>query len=215
MIGSALLLVVLLVVGWIYRGDIERAARGVSARFFDRDQQTVELAGATPPELAAQAERKIIRLGQGEAEEITLTAEELSGWIEHRLVGYFPKYISDVTASVENGGLALEGLVATKSVPGLERLGAAAALLPDTAEVKTIGRIDGLEPGRGVYYIESLHIGSLPLPDAWRDDLLAEVKAGADSELPVNAVIFELPPFVTDIGIREDVVFLRRSSNQR
>ena len=36
------------------------------------------------------------------ADEITLSAEELSGWIEHRLVGYFPEFISDVTASVES-----------------------------------------------------------------------------------------------------------------
>ncbi len=215
MIGSAVLVVVLLAAGWFYRDEIERYARGAASRFFDRDEATVELAGATSPELAEQAERKIIALGQGEADEITLSAEELSGWIEHRLVGYFPEFISDVTASVESDQLDLAGRVATKSVPGLDGLGAAAALLPDTAEVTTKGRLDGLEPGRGVYYIESLHIGSLPLPDAWRDDLLAELKGETDGDLPVNAVAFDLPPFVTDIGIREGVVFLRRSRADR
>jgi hypothetical protein len=211
MIGSAVLVVVLLIAGWFYRDEIERYARGTASRLFNRDEATVELAGATSPELAEQAERKIIALGQGEAHEITLSAEELSGWIEHRLVGYFPEYISDVTTSVESDQLELTGRVATRSVPGLDGLGPAVAFLPDTADVTTSGRLDGLEPGRGVYYIENMHIGSLPFPDAWRDDLMAEIKGGTNGDLPVNAVAFDLPPFVTDIGIRDGVVFLRRS----
>ena len=215
MIGSAILVVVLLILGWIYRDDIVEFARGASSRFFDRDDATVELAGGTSLEFARQAERKIISLGQGATDEISLSSEELNGWIEHRLAGFFPEYVSDVTASVSEEQFHLAGRVATKSVPGLERLGPAASFLPDTAAVSTSGRLDGLETGRGVYYIESLQIGALPLPDAWRDDLIAEIKGASDDGLPVNAVAFELPPFVTDIGVRDELVFLRSSLEDR
>ncbi len=209
MIGSAILVVVLLIVGWVYRDNVMEYARGASSRFFDRDDATVELAGGSSLDLARQAEQKIISLGQGATYEITLSSEELTAWIEHRLAGFFPEYISDVTASVSDEQVRLTGRVATKSVPGLERLGPAASFLPDTAAVSTSGRLDGLETGRGVYYIETLQIGALPLPDAWRDDLITEIKGASDDGLPANAVAFELPPFVTDVGVRDELVFLR------
>jgi hypothetical protein len=209
MVLGTTLLVVLLVVGFLKRDQLAELARGAAGRVLDRQEEPVELAGATPPELAGQAERKVIALGQGESEEVTLSSEELSGWIEHRLAGFFPEYISDVRASIGEDRLNLSGRVATASIPGLEQLGPAANFLPDTAEIATVGRLDGLELGRGVYLIETLQIGALPLPDAWRDDVLTRLKGDVDDGLPLNAVSFELPPFVSDIGVRDGRVFLR------
>lgn len=209
MVVATILVVAVLVVGFLKRDELTEFARGAAAKVLDRQEETVELAGATAPELARQAEQKVIALGQGDSEEVTLSSEELSGWIQHRLAGFFPDYISDVRAAIDEERLNLSGRVATASIPGLEQLGPAASFLPDTAEISTVGRLDGLELGRGVYYIETLQIGALPLPDAWRDDVLAKLKGEADGGLQVNAVAFDLPPFVSDIGVREGRVFLR------
>jgi hypothetical protein len=54
-------------------------------------------------------------------------------------------------------------------------------------------------------------VGALPLPTAMRDQLLAQLKGGARGDLPTNAVAFELPQFVTDVGVREDLIFLKSS----
>lgn len=212
MVAGTILVVAVLVVGFLKRDELAEFTRHTAARVLDRREAPVELAdGAAAPEIARQAEEKVIALGQGKSEEITLSSEELNGWIQYRLTGFFPDYLSDVRASVGEEKLSLSGRVAKASIPGLERLGPAASFLPDTAEVTAIGRLDGLELGRGVYYVETIQIGALPLPDAWRDDLLEQLKGDADDGLQLNAVAFELPPFVTDIGVREGRVFLRGS----
>ncbi|NIR44126.1 MAG: hypothetical protein GWN99_06370 [Gemmatimonadetes bacterium] len=214
MVGCAVLVVAALVAGWFARDEIEEFARSASSRVFDAQPDTVELAESIGADLARRVDEKVIALGQGAAREITLGSDELTAWIHHRLRGFFPSFISDVRASVKAEELELAGRVATAALPR-DRLGTAANFLPDTAEVSAAGRLDGLELGRGVYYIETVQIGALPLPDAWRDDLLTELKGGVDADLPANAVSFELPPFVTDIGVREGAVVLRGGPRDR
>jgi hypothetical protein len=212
-IGCGSLLVAGLFVGWFARDDIARFAKGAAQKVVQREAAPVELAGSTVPDLARQVEDKIIALGQGEMDEAVLSAEELDSWIRYRLEGFFPDYISGISASIaDEDRLQLAGRVATDDLPGLDGLGIAASIIPDTADVAASGRLDGLEPGRGVFYIESLRLGTLPLPDAWRDQLIEELRGAAEEGLPVNAVTFELPPFVTDISVRGDQIVLRSAS---
>ncbi len=207
LIGCGALLVAGVVAGWLARDEI---ASYVSA-VFDRDESPLEAASSNLPDLARRAEDKIVALGQGELDEATLDADELNAWIEYGLKGYFPSYVSDVAAAIEEEKLVLAGRVALQEVPGIEGLGTWVAFLGDTASVSFSGRLDGLRPGAGVYFIEDVQVGALPLPGAMRDQLIMQVKGGAMGDLPANAVAFELPQFVTDVGVREDLVFLRSS----
>ncbi len=195
------------VAGWLARDEI---ASYVSA-VLDRGEAPLEAASSTVPDLARRAEEKIVALGQGELEEATLDAEELNAWIEYGLRGYFPPYVSDVAAAIEEERLVLKGRVALQEVPGIEGMGPWVAFLGDTASVSFSGRLDGLRPGAGVYFVEDVQVGALPLPTAMRDQLLAQLKGGARGDLPTNAVAFELPQFVTDVGVREDLIFLKSS----
>lgn len=210
-IGCGTLLVAGIVVGWFARDEI----REFLARVTDRARGEIELAASPARGLAQRAEAKIVALGQGEVDEAVLTAEELDGWIRYGLQGFFPEYLCDVTADIEDERLVLAGRVATERVPGIERLGPAVALVGDTASVAVRGRLDGLRPGRGVLFVDAVQIGLVPLPEALRDQLLTELKGGAAGELPVNALTFELPPFVTDVGVRGDRVVLRSSLRSR
>ncbi len=207
LIGCGTLLVAGLLTGWLARDEI---ASYVSA-VFARGERSMEAAASNAPDLARRAEDKIVALGQGELEEARLDAEELNAWIEYGLRGFFPSYISDVTASIEEEKLLLGGRVALREVPGIEQFGSWVAFLGDTARVSFGGRLDGLRPGVGIYFVDEVQVGAVPLPSAMRDQLLAQLKGGSGGDLPTNAVAFELPPFVTDVGVREDHIFLRSS----
>lgn len=207
LIGCGTLLVAGLVAGWLARDQI---ATYVSA-VLGRGEAPLEASSSNLPDLARRAEEKIVALGQGELDEATLDADELNAWIEYGLRGFFPSYVSDVAAAIEEERLVLVGRVALQEVPGIEQLGPWVAFLGDTARVSFSGRLDGLRPGAGVYFVDEVEVGALPLPSAMRDQLLAQLKRGSNGDLPTNAVAFELPQFVSDVGVREDQVFLRRS----
>ena len=107
MVVGTILVVVVLVVGFLKRDELAEFTR-----VLDRREAPVELADGTAgaaPEIARQAEEKVIALGQGKSEEITLSSEELNGWIQYRLTGFFPDYLSDVRASVGEEKLSLSG----------------------------------------------------------------------------------------------------------
>ncbi len=205
-VGVGALILVVAAVGWLARDEISGFVSGIVNR--GEKTEAVELAAPGSPEMARRVEAKIVALGQGELEEAELSSVEVDSWVKHGLKGYFPSYISDVTAGIEEERLVLDGRVAVKEIPGIERLGAAAALFGDTASVRLKGRPDGLGPGRGVFYVDAVQIGLLPLPDVMRDQMVAQLKGGAGGELPANAVVFELPKFVTDVAVRgEHLVF--------
>ncbi|MGD2151715.1 MAG: hypothetical protein PVG79_00515 [Gemmatimonadales bacterium] len=207
LIGCGTLLVAALVAGWLARHEIASYVSGVVGR----GDAPKEAAASSAPELARRVDDKVVALGQGELDEAVLDTDELNAWIEYGLRGFFPSYISDVRAAIEEEMLVLAGRVALQEVPGIERMGPWVAFLGDTAAVSFSGRLDGLRPGAGVYFVDEVQVGALPLPDAMRDQLLAQLKGGSSGDLPVNAVAFELPPFVTDLGVREHYVYLRSS----
>ena len=89
-VGCAVLVVAALVAGWLARDEIREFARSASSRVFDTRPDTVELAESTGAELARRVDDKVIALGQGATNEITLDSEELTSWIRHRLQGFFP-----------------------------------------------------------------------------------------------------------------------------
>ncbi len=163
------------------------------------------------PLLARRVEEKIIGLGQGQMDEATLSPLELDSWIRYGLQGYFPGFISDLSTAIEKDRVVLSGRVAMEQVPGAERLGFARVLFGDTAEVTVNGRVDGLAPGRGLFQVDEVYVGAVLLPSKLRDQLLAQVKGGSNPDLPVNAVGFDLPDFVTDVAVRGDSLVLRSS----
>jgi hypothetical protein len=235
--------------GWLLRHEIGATV----ARLAGGDEPTPAapaaegMAGeeASPtvvgPEAAAHAEAKILALGRGERMEAAFNAVELTSLARHGLREFFPAYVNDVSAGLEADRLVLGGKITVREVPGIERLGASAFLLGDTAAVSARGRLDGVAPGRGIFEVETITLGPLTLPNAFRDELLTQLRAGgtADAEGAgrgspragspgagnegaatgsravgtdrPNVIGFELPAFVTDIAVRGDRLVIRRS----
>lgn len=213
-IAVVLLLLALAVGGWMLRGEmnerIDRWLGGGSA-------ESAEVSAAATPEAGRRAEEKVIALGRGERDEIALSETELNGWIRHGLVEFFPDFVSDVAAQMdEQDRLTLAGRLAVADVPGLDELGVPRFLLGDTVPVRVVGRVDGLRPGRGLLHVASIGLGSLTLPDAMRDELVKRFGAGGEAGsdgVPAGAVSFELPEFVADIAVRDRQLILRRSAD--
>lgn len=206
LIGTGTLIVVLGAVAWFKRDEITRF---VEERL--RSTDTVELAASTVPELAQRVEAKVTALGEGRESEVGLSAEELSGWIQHDLSRFFPDFVREVTAGFDDEErLVLSARIVVAQVPGADRLGPVAMLVGDTATVEARGRVDGLELGRGIYYMDQVQVGALMLPDRLRDELIDHLKGTTATDLPVNAVTFVLPDFVADIGVRGGELLLRR-----
>ncbi len=201
-VGIGAVVVAVGLAGWLARDDIVRFVSGRGGE--------LENARTPGPELAREVEAKVVALGQSEGSEATLSTAELDAWIRYGLEGFFPSYISDVTTAIEEQRLVLSGRVALKEVPDIEQMGPAVMLFGDTALVVVRGELDGLAKGWGIFYVDEVKVGLVPLPDAMRDQLLARLKGGAQEGVPSHAVAFLLPDFVTDIGVREDRVVLRR-----
>ena len=203
-VGCGTLLAAGLVGGWLFHeeiGDIVAKLRGDA-------EAPVELAAPDGVAVARQVEERIVALGQGTVADVVLSAEELDRWIRSGLKGFFPTYVSEVRADIEEEALVLAGQVLMDDLPGAGRLGPMVALLGDTASGTVRGRLAGLAPGRGVLFVDEVQVGLLPLPDGMRDQLLEQLRVGAE-DLPGNAVPFELPQFVTDVGVRGEQVVLR------
>ncbi|MEE9155203.1 MAG: hypothetical protein V3U38_01050 [Gemmatimonadota bacterium] len=205
-LGWGALVVALAIVGWIKRDELVHALERA------RGGPRIEAAAdeVTGPELARQAENKIVALGQGEMVEAVFSAEELDSWIRYSLAGYFPEFVDDVGAEIdEQQRLVLSGDVAIIEIPGLERLGLVASLVGDTARVRVRGRVDGFSPGRGIYYVDDIQIGPLPLPAELRDYVIANLSEEASDIAPKGALSFELPLFVSDVAIRDGRLHVR------
>ncbi len=208
LIGFLTVAAVVLVGGWLFRDEIGVVLSALRSR----SEPSVEAAAATGPELARQAEAKIMALGRGEIEEAALTPEELNGWVRHGLEGFFPDFVADVSASVdEYDRLVLAGRVVVSDVPGAERVGALGSLFGDTTDVSLRGRLDGLEAGRGVLYVDRLQIGLLVLPELIRGQVIDQLAGEPDDDLPSIAVTLELAPFLSEIGLRGGQIVLERS----
>lgn len=211
LVGCGTLVAAALVAGWFARDEIA----GLAGRVVGGPAEEYELANLDEPAIARRVEAKVVGLGQGETDEVRLSGAELDAWMRQGLKGFFPGFVSDVDASIADEQLLLAGQVALRDVPGIDGLGPVAALFGDSAAVQVQGRLDGLGPGVGVYYVDEIKLGLISLPEAMRDNLLVQLKGGSGDGLPLNAVAFELPRFVSDVGVREDYVFLRGSRAAR
>jgi hypothetical protein len=207
-IVAATLVVVGLATAWLFRDPLGRLASRVIPGY--EVEEGVDSIATGGPQLAGEVDERMVALGRGELEEVTLSERELNAWITYGLKGYFPGYLDRVTANLRSDDVVLAGRVSVRDVPGIERLGTMAAFLGDTADVAVTGTVDGLAPGRGVFYVEDVRVGAMTLPDPMRDQLLAAIRGRSGNGGGSNAVVFEVPEFVGDVAVHDERLVLRR-----
>jgi hypothetical protein len=160
------------------------------------------------PELAESAERKLAALRDGSADHATLSALELESLLAYRYQGVLPGFLGTPGIELQGERLRLRARVPVDMLPDIEGLGAAAAFLPDTAELTVTGRLLPLQPGRVAFAVDDVSAQRFPLPRRLVPGALQRLGRRDEAGLPQDAMALPLPPGAASAYVRRDSLFL-------
>jgi hypothetical protein len=167
-------------------------------------------------ELADAAEEKIARLRSGAETRVALSAAELESLLRFRHMGLLPAFVDSPTVRLADSRLWLRARVPTDQIPGLDALGRAGELLPDTASVEVSGRLFPLDTTRATFAVDGIQIADIPLPDRLIPGMLQQLGRSENDRLPADALPVPLPPGAQAIYVRGDsLVLVSRAANDR
>jgi len=204
-----ILVLVLLCGLWLYREPLQERFQSLTGT------REVEPEAASA-ELADAAEAKIARLRSGAETRVALSAAELESLLRFRHRGLLPALVDSPTVRLENSRLRLRARVPTQQIPGLDGLGRAAQLLPDTASVEVSGRLFPLDSARATFVVDGIQIADIPLPDRLIPRMLEQLGRSEEDRLPADALPVPLPPGAQAVYVRGDsLVLVSRAANGR
>jgi hypothetical protein len=160
------------------------------------------------PELADSAERKLSALRDGSQEQAVLSALELESLLMYRYQGTLPAFLGSPSIELQGERLRLRARVPVDMLPDVEGLGAAAAFLPDTAELTVAGRLLPLQSGRVAFAIDDVSAQRFPLPRRLYPGALERIGRRDEPGLPRDAMALPLPPGIAAAYVRRDSLFL-------
>jgi hypothetical protein len=195
-------LVVLLALGagvWLFRDQLLVAWR---------DFRGAEEAPRPSPELADQAERKLVALADGSSRSVALSEVELQSLLQYRYQGIFPAFLDSPTVELREDQVRLRARVAVDNLPSVDGLGDVAAFLPDTTELLLAGKLLPLDSGRIALGVDDVSASRVPLPRRLVRAALERIGRVDEPGLPRDAVAVPLPPGVGAAYIRGDSLHL-------
>lgn len=198
----ALVMILLLAAGWLYRDELTRWGRGIV------DPMSAVRRTGTPSATALdQATTKIRSLGQSDADSILLTASEFASLVvaEGNLLGV--EGIDSVSVELGDRTIRVRTMLATDRLP--ERL---RARLPNAVEpyeeVILKGDLVPARPGVGEWRFEQVLVRGLPLPA----DLVARVVGEITGRQRDGRLEILLPPSVAGFRVRPEGVAIYRGA---
>jgi len=204
-----LILLVLAGVAWLKREELRERWRDLAGY----ETEAVESAS---PQLAEAANEKIDRLRNGDDTRIALSAAEVESLLRFSHAGLLPAFVDSPRVRLDDDRLSLSARLPTRQIPGLDDLGRAASLLPDTTTVEVVGRLFPLDSEHATFAIDGIQIADIPLPDRLVPRLLDQLGRSANPSLPADALAVPLPPGAHAIYVRADsLVLVSRTGNGR
>lgn len=207
LIGCAVFLVVLAVVGWEYRaqlGGVVRSVLGGESGVPVADSVTV---GMPSPEALASAERKEAAIaGPRGPAFVNLTAAEMASLIDRRLDPVARGALDSISVVLAEGTFAMAANVRT-DLFSRDLLGPFADLLGTRHPMRMAGPGRLLAPGVLSWDVNEFVIHSFPFPQSAIPRLIDRLTGGSD-----GAFVIPIPETVGDVRIRADgVTFYRRT----
>src|SRR5687767_10271295 len=199
--GRLVLLLVLVVLAggaWFFRGLIPGP--------WQRDRTEMQVSEAA----ADQAEAKLERL-RNDGETVRLSAVEFTSYIRFRMAERFATGDIELpTVTFHGDRVRVAGRFPKERIPPreLDRLGAGADFVPDTADVTVDGGIRMLAPGRAALRVESASFARLPVPRESYLPLLDRFGGMDEPGLARDEVAFQLPPGVGSARVEQDMLVL-------
>jgi hypothetical protein len=157
------------------------------------------------PELAAQAEAKLARLGEAGGEErVALSEPELQSLIEYRWAGFLPDDVVDPRVGVAGGRVTLQAGVATARFARISELEEIVAFLPDTTSLRAVTTFTPLDREHVALEVHELGAAGIPIPGRLIPIVLGRFRGASEPGLAPNALAIPLPAGIRNVYVRSD-----------
>ena len=203
LLGVALL-VVLLLLGWLYRDRLGSMAEAAWREGTGKPSVSAET-GTPSAEALASADRKVASLARG-ADSVVLTAAEAASLFRRGLEPYARDIFDSMSVRLDENRIGVSATIRTERLPA-GVLGPFASAVREREPISADGPLRVVEPGRGEWEVRRLQFRDIPLPR----DAVPRLLGRAMGDTGRRAVPLVMPDGVARVRVRPDGVTLYRS----
>lgn len=200
----AVILILLLAAGWLYRTELTRYVRGVVD-----PMSVVRRTGAPSPEALASAERKVLTLVSERPDSVLLTASELASLVVQgsELLGI--RGVDSVTVELGDRRIRVRAMINTALLP--ERIRSAVpGSLAGHEEVIAEGPITPVRPGTAEWALDRVIVRGLPLPA----EVVARILGRVTGRQGDGRLLVGMPEAIEGFRVRPEGVAIYRSTTE-
>lgn len=197
-----IILILLLLAGWLYRGEVTRFVRSVV------DPMSVARRTGTPsPEALASAERKVIQLTSEQPDSILLAADELASLMVRGTALLGVRGVDSVSVELGDRQIRVRAMIETALLP--DRIKTAIPGDPSPwEEVIAEGELAPSRPGIAEWRLDRVVVRGLPLPA----DLVGRILNRVTGQSTDGRVMVQMPRGVSGFRVRPEGVAIYRSA---
>lgn len=201
-LGFLIFLLILLIVGWIFRGDIEAWLSNAGADEIVISESTPEFG----PEAAAQVETALEELASGGgAAETRFSETDLQSYVRYELMPRLPAGVGEPAVELRDSTVAFSVMLNFTQLPIEADMAASLArTLGDSARVAGEVLPQVTEGGEGGLHVVSLQAGILPVPPMMLGVAVQQLGLRADG----RTVLFDIPETVVDVRVENEEIVL-------
>jgi hypothetical protein len=191
-----------LALGWLYRDQVVRTARG----WLDRAEAPAAVAassGRPGARALASAKSKVDSLNGWGADSVVLTPSELASLVGDGMDAEVRRQLDSLRVEPLDGELRIQARLRTGRLPS-DVVGPLAIALRETEPIEAIGPLRVLRPTVGQWDVRSIRIRELPLPA----DLVPRVVGRVLGDPGQETVPVRLPPGIRAIRLAPGAAIL-------
>ena len=173
-------LLLLLVAGYLYRDRVVDFVRDLTGR----SQPAPEVVGRPTEGAARRALDKIDSLNAWRADSVVLTAAEMASLIGAGLDPAFRHQVDSLAVTLGEGRIGIDASLLTDRIPR-SALGPLGSMVDKREHLSAAGTVELVEPGRAVWIVDRLTLGSFPFPRDMIPRLLEQALGSHSSEVPI------------------------------
>jgi len=193
---GCLVIIAALALGWLYRDQVVRTARGWLARTEVSAPATQTSAGRPGAHALATAKSKVDSLNGWRADSVVLTASELASLVGDGMDAEVRRQLDSLRVEPLEGELKVRARLRTGRLPN-DVVGPLAIALRETEPIEAVGPLRVVRPSVGEWDVRSLRIRQLPLPA----DLVPRVVSRVLGDPAQHSVPVRVPPGVRAIRL--------------
>jgi hypothetical protein len=190
--------ILLLVAGYLYRDRVIQFVHELTGK----SQPPAEVTGRPSEGGARRALDKIDSLNAWRADSVVLTAGEMASLIGAGLDPAFRGQVDSLAVLLGDGRIGIEASLLTDKIPR-SALGPLGSMVDKREHLSASGTVELVEPGRAVWIVDRLSLGSFPFPRDVIPRLLERALGSHSSEVP-----FTLPHGLRAVKVRPSGVSL-------